>query len=83
MSDQNSMQRLTNLKTEIDRIRRRKIEIQAEMKNLESEKKTLLEECQKLNINSKDIDSEVTKQEQDIKNKIADVMSELRNLNAI
>ena len=76
-----SLEKLTSLKKELDKLRRRKIEVQSDMKSLEKEKSKLLDECSELKVNPKDIKAEIQKQEADIETTINEVKRGLANLN--
>jgi len=76
-----SLEILTSLKKDLDKLRRRKIEVQSDLKNLEKEKSKLLAECDDLKVNPKDIASEIKKQEETIETTINNVKRGLESLN--
>ncbi|MEE9214906.1 MAG: hypothetical protein V3U54_08950 [Thermodesulfobacteriota bacterium] len=76
-----SLEKLTVLKKELDNLRRRKIEVQSDMKNLDKEKVKLLAECTALKVNPKAITEEIKKQEEIIETTINNVKRGLESLN--
>jgi len=76
-----SLEKLTALKKELDSLRRRKIEVQSDMKNLDKEKAKLLTECTALKVNPKEITAEIKKQEDIIETTINNVKRGLESLN--
>ena len=76
-----SLEKLTALKKDLDSLRRRKIEVQSDMKNLDKEKAKLLVECTVLKVNPKYITVEIKKQEELIETTINNVKKGLEGLN--
>lgn len=78
MSD---LSRLNGLKQELDKLRRRKIEIQSDLKSLDKEKTDLVTECKGFDIDPKELDNEILKQEDTLRTKLEEVKQGLENLN--
>ena len=76
-----SLEKLTALKKDLDSLRRRKIEVQSEMRSLDKDKSKLLAECATLKVDPKDITAEIKKQEETIESTINNVKRGLESLN--
>lgn len=83
MSGESNLEKLSALKTELDNLRRRKIEIQSDLKNLDAEKGKLLIECEKLKVNPKEITKEIDKQGLIIESTMESVKKELESLHVL
>ena len=74
---------ILRLKRDLEAIQVRKIEVATKLKALESEKAQLLEECKALGVDPKGIESAIQQQEDALAKEVADIKSQLDQLNAV